>query len=337
MEEEKKFNSRGLLFVLGILIIIVIVFLLIKGCSNKENNEQTLSISIVPRMVTLTPGESSKLNVVTSTNTNVYGAYCTSSNPTVVEVNVETCMLTANSKGTATITAKVNGSNISAEAIVNVEEMVQSLEDIYVTSEYTIDVGKTKIIDVLPVPEEANLDDITYEIEDKNIATVDSYGVVKGVSKGTTTLIISASGITKYVEINVEGKTGIKCKSNEELKDGKCVTIEEKIVLLIENTDDSDVYGKITDDDPDMWYKKLYVGDVYEIKYKILPSTHKQEAICKIKESSYSNYYEYVSLDNCTVTVKKGHMTPIIEVCAADDTELCTLLLINAWTNQNKY
>ncbi|MCR5148435.1 MAG: Ig-like domain-containing protein, partial [Eubacterium sp.] len=65
---------------------------------------------------------------------------------------------------------------------------------------YAVKVSKT----VSTAVKNASAADITYKIENPNIATVDAYGKVTGVSKGTTKLIMTVKGIDYETKIKVK-------------------------------------------------------------------------------------------------------------------------------------
>ena len=65
---------------------------------------------------------------------------------------------------------------------------------------YTVKVGKT----VSTAVKNASAADIAYKIENPAIATVDAYGKVTGVSKGTTKLIMTVKGIDYETKIKVK-------------------------------------------------------------------------------------------------------------------------------------
>nr|MCR5118370.1 Ig-like domain-containing protein [Lachnospiraceae bacterium] len=67
-------------------------------------------------------------------------------------------------------------------------------------STYTVKVGKT----VNTAVKNADTDDITYRTENEAIATVDKQGVVTGVSKGATKLIMTVKGIDYETKIKVK-------------------------------------------------------------------------------------------------------------------------------------
>ncbi len=64
----------------------------------------------------------------------------------------------------------------------------------------TIKKGKTYTIVATALPKKT----IEYEVTDPTIATVDEKGVVKGVSKGTTTIIVTCNSLTKVFTITVK-------------------------------------------------------------------------------------------------------------------------------------
>lgn len=78
------------------------------------------------------------------------------------------------------------------------------IENITVSEEITVEVGKNKKIELSVQPSNANINGITFISNDNSIATVNSVGIVKGVSAGETTITVNApNGISKTVSISV--------------------------------------------------------------------------------------------------------------------------------------
>lgn len=56
-----------------------------------------------------------------------------------------------------------------------------------------LEIGSTKIISVVQVPKGYELKDVVCSSSDKSVATIDKNGVIKGVSEGSTTIIVQTS------------------------------------------------------------------------------------------------------------------------------------------------
>lgn len=97
-------------------------------------------------------------------------------------------------KGTTILYATANG--VTTQAKITVKAPSLTLKK----ASTTIKKGKTTTIKATAAPSGK----ITYTSKNKKIATVTSKGVVKGVKKGTTTIVVKANGITKNFKITVK-------------------------------------------------------------------------------------------------------------------------------------
>lgn len=82
---------------------------------------------------------------------------------------------------------------------------VQKLEKTVITvakSEYVVKKGKT--VTIKASVKNAGGQKVTYKSKDKKIATVNTKGVVRGVKKGSTTIVIQCNGVTKRVKVTVK-------------------------------------------------------------------------------------------------------------------------------------
>lgn len=73
--------------------------------------------------------------------------------------------------------------------------------------EKELEVGKTQTISATVLPSDATNSTITYMSSNTNIATVNSSGEIKGISKGTVNIDIKAGNITKTITISVKVAT----------------------------------------------------------------------------------------------------------------------------------
>jgi uncharacterized protein YjdB len=117
----------------------------------------------------------------------------TSSNTKVATVNGNG-VVTAKSKGTATITATANG--VKATATITVKNATLTLKK----QSAAIKKGKKAAIKATATPKAK----ITYKSSNKKVATVTSSGVVKGKKKGKATITVTANGITKKFKVTVK-------------------------------------------------------------------------------------------------------------------------------------
>lgn len=65
-----------------------------------------------------------------------------------------------------------------------------------------IDVGETRQLNVTIEPEGID-EDVTYNSDDEDVATVDEEGLVTGVGEGETTITVTVEGETDTATVNV--------------------------------------------------------------------------------------------------------------------------------------
>ena len=110
-----------------------------------------------------------------------------SSDKTDVATVDENGNVSANSVGTATITATADG--VTEECTIIVEEKVIPVESITLNkTEAEIFVGAEEKLTATVLPEDATNKDVTWTSSDTTIATVDSNGKVTAKSVGTATI-----------------------------------------------------------------------------------------------------------------------------------------------------
>lgn len=148
-------------------------------------------------VVTLIPLEATKTNVI------FY-----SSNENVASVN-GLGRITALAPGKTIITVGVDDINQSFElVVVEKEETKIPVTDIEV-QEYNVEleVQKNLNLSATVLPFNATNPELSFESSNTSIATVNSLGVVKGISKGQVEITITADGISKKIPVNVVVKT----------------------------------------------------------------------------------------------------------------------------------
>lgn len=127
-----------------------------------------------------------------------------SSNTSVASVN-GLGRINANAAGETTIYAScgdvTNSFNLKVKKADDDKVAVKDIE----ISDYEekIVVGETMTITAKILPIYATETNITYKSENSAIATVNSSGEVKGIKKGDVTILVSAGGITKRVNLKV--------------------------------------------------------------------------------------------------------------------------------------
>ncbi len=117
-------------------------------------------------------------------------------------ISVQNNKLVAVDEGIATVTAISNEYNIQSEITVNVVTFATKLN---VSSEYkTIDVGEQTQMSYTTSPKSATVN-VKYASSDETVATVDSNGIVTGISSGYVSIIVTdeISGKTTSYAIEV--------------------------------------------------------------------------------------------------------------------------------------
>lgn len=325
MESEDKkpiFTKRFILTALAIILIILIILLLLRRCGNGNGgNHNVTGVTISPLYMTLAPGESQLLQTYVepsdATNTRVT---CSSSNPEVASVDPDTCLVHGIAEGTAEITATSDDGGKTATCTVVVTKSPSKLTGIELSSgTYTVKVGKSKLVSVKAVPSDAQLPELYYSITDESIATVNQNGVIKGVSVGTTTLVVrsvdgehSAMATVKVIK----NTTTPDCPEGQVNKNGDCV---DEVVVVPKPTKISISGGNSV---------TLAVGDQYIIPFRIQPDDAAQEAVCTVENSTI------LSEKNCTITaLAKGSTT--VKVCAKADPNICDTLKVTVSNSNN--
>ncbi len=150
--------------------------------------------------------------------------------------------------GSTTLTVTTNDGKYTDTVNVEVIQPVTSIEFSY--SSITLDAGKKKTLEPQLRPISATNKDVKWSSSNKNIATVDSKGVVTAVSAGTATITCSsADGFSKQtVKVTVtQPPTGIKfSKKKTTVKIGTPVKLNPTV--LPENASNKNVIFSSSDE-----------------------------------------------------------------------------------------
>ncbi len=134
----------------------------------------------------------------------------TSSNPAVVTVN-QYGMVTAVGVGSAVLTATANdGSAVQASFTVTVSPVAGQVTKIALYGKGSLGIGSVEYLSYEVWPADAVNKGITFTTSNAKIATVNEYGVVTGVGKGTATITATAkdgSGVKGTYTVNVSTNT----------------------------------------------------------------------------------------------------------------------------------
>ena len=164
--------------------------------------EEVQGISLSKKEIKLVSGES---ETITATLTEGTTGKITweSSAPDIVKV--ENGKVTAvRESGTATITAKVEGTEYKATCTVKIIQKITTIT----AGNIEMNIGDTKKINVTTTPTEGLIEDLEYTSGSPTIATVGADGNVKGIAEGIAVITIKgkSSGVSTTCTITVTPK-----------------------------------------------------------------------------------------------------------------------------------
>lgn len=181
-----------------LLAAVCVTGLVFASCQKDPEKIEVSSITLDPTELTLEPGNTAVLKAaVAPENADYDGIFWASDNVDVA--TVENGTVTAVSKGTATITATVEGK--SATCKVTVKTSVAELKLSH--TEVTLEIGKTQTLTATVLPEDAEYSEITWKTDNASVATVDAEGVVTSVAEGTATITASTGDKSASCKVTV--------------------------------------------------------------------------------------------------------------------------------------
>ena len=273
-EEDKKKNKKWLLLLLLLLLLCFFGFLFFKIGLNVGRIYKPVSPDPIPQKTIIRISDSNgewgknngttkkdkikinpgSLSLETNESSPIY-ASTTSTNPIYWTSSDESCITISPKEGAKpTVTAgnkectaviRAQSGDAIAEILVTVVEEHDKLKGIKLEqSDYTVYIGQTELVSVIAVPTTAKLPELIYKITDTTIATVDENGVIRGVSEGKTTLIVTTAdgSYTSKATITVKDKTGSGDKI--EINPGS---------LSLETNESSPIYASTTSTNPIYW------------------------------------------------------------------------------------
>lgn len=120
--------------------------------------------------------------------------------------------ITAVAAGETTISAVSNNNIVSEIAVKAYEKSPESIE--LDSDSFKVEMKKTLKLEPKVMPEDANYDEITFECDNTDVATIDSNGVITPVRVGQANITINAKNISKQVSIEVIEAEADKNKSS---------------------------------------------------------------------------------------------------------------------------
>ena len=176
-----------------------------KGDSSDSKDVPVSSVKLNKKSTSLTVGKSESLKLTISpSNASNKVASWKSSDESVVKVD-KSGKITAVGVGSATVTVTVDGVSTSISVTVNKAVPVESIS---ISGDNTVKVKKSITLKATINPSDATDKTLTWSSSDKNIATVDSKGVVTGVKAGKVTITVKASnGVSASYVVTVEDES----------------------------------------------------------------------------------------------------------------------------------
>lgn len=176
------------------------------------------------------------------------GIEFSSSNDKVASVDSDG-VITAIGPGKAKITAtvKLNGVKKIPRAMVDVS-VVNRITEISDESTYSVSVGKTQKLVPTIIPDNASNKKLNWETTNKDIATVDANGVVKGIKAGICTVTATSQdggNVKKTYQIVVQQPvTGVKLYGDMDSKTSYTHQVGEKLPLYLFEVEPSNASNK---------------------------------------------------------------------------------------------
>lgn len=150
-------------------------------------------------------------------------------------------------EGNATITVTTEDGNYEATCKVTVTNKIIHVNEVVISGNSEVNVGKTIKLSVKVLPDDASNKDVTWSSSNEKIATVDNNGNVKGIKAGKVTITV------KSVDGSKSAKKEITVKATSSETPSKPTNIPVTDVKITGNT-------------------KVNVGSSIELKAVITPS-----------------------------------------------------------------
>ena len=166
------------------------------------------SVTVDPTSATIDPGTTTTLTAtVAPANATTSDVTWTSSNPAVATVDA-TGLVSGVAAGTAVITATAHdGSQVSGSSTITVTAAPIPVTSITVSPAATsIEAGTTDTLTATVAPANATTPGVTWTSSDPTVATVDTTGLVTGITAGTVVITATAtdgSGVTGTAHVTV--------------------------------------------------------------------------------------------------------------------------------------
>ncbi len=169
--------------------------------SEEEAKKDTMEISVEKKYLSTKSKETTRITVlVNGEEVDLSEIELTSSNEDAIEIEEGIAKAVKVGKSTITATKEDLTATIDLRAILPIKSMTFS------APKETFRVGKPVQMKLIATPSDASIESLKYESSDEKIATVNSNGIVTGVSAGkvTITVIDTYSGIEKSVSVTIK-------------------------------------------------------------------------------------------------------------------------------------
>lgn len=166
-----------------------------------EEPKNKMEISAKKKYLSSKSDEETELSIfVNGEKVDMSEVELTSSDEDIVEI--EDGIATAVSDGKATITAKKD--DLEATIDLHVITPIKSIE--FTTTNSIVKVGKSLQMKLVAKPSDASIETLKYKSSDEEVATVNSNGIVTGVSPGKVTITVTDtySEIEKKVNLTIK-------------------------------------------------------------------------------------------------------------------------------------
>lgn len=160
----------------------------------------------------------------------------TSSDTSIAAVS-SSGVITAKSQGVAIITAKTVDGGYTSSCVVQVQR-IPVTGVVLDKSNITLDVGKANLLTATINPDNATNKSLIWTSSNRNIATVDSNGLVIGKSQGTALITAktadgnytaSCTAVVNPINVNIAVSSISLNKTNITMEPGKAIVLEAKV------------------------------------------------------------------------------------------------------------
>ena len=281
---EKKRNRliANIMIYSGIALLIIMCAILVTLIFTGNNGDSIKGLEITNSGdITLRVGHSEKLKVKTEPSDTEYALSYVSADTSVATVSLDG-KITGVSDGKTEIT--VSSGELSDSIIVIVKKDIIEKLDVSLAA-LSLDGGEEQKVTAKLTPSDAKDVSLSWKSADKEVATVDKDGNIKGVNTGETTVTVtdSVTGLSKDISVTVNG---LELPDSMEF-DKKSVTLEV-----------GEVYNSVLKFTPE---DITYTGAIYYTSDSSVASvtnegviTAKSEGSCTI-EAYYENDFRLVA------------------------------------------